>query len=96
MSKFDDTRIVTFKDDFSHGMRNKKGEPVLGQDGKQLRRVFYKKHSTHAIHFKLVKKLADQGAKMEVRELDLKKVYKERREQLAAKRKKQIEVAYQA
>ena len=96
MSKYEDTRIVTFKEDYSHTMKNKSGEPVVGPDGKVMRRVFYKKNSQHAIHYKLVAKLEKNGAKMEVKELDLKKVYEAKRKELAAKRKKQIEVAYSA
>ena len=96
MSKYEDTRIVTFKEDFAHNMRDKSGNPILGSDGKQMKRVFYKKASTHAIHFKLVAKLEKQGAKMEIKELDLKKVYAERRKKLADKRKKQVELSYSA
>lgn len=94
MSKYEDTRIVTFKEDFARTTRNKKGEQILDESGKPLKRVFYKKNSQHAIHYKLVKKLEVQGAKMDVKELDLKKIYKERKEQLALKKKKKIEVSY--
>ena len=94
MSKYEDTRIVTFKEDYSHGMKSKKGDPIIGPDGKQLRRVFYKKNSTHAIHYKLVDKLREQGAKMDVKELDLKKVREQRKKILGDRKRKQVELSY--
>lgn len=94
MSKYEDTRIVTFKEDFARTTRNKKGEHILDENGKPLKRVFYKKNSQHAIHYKLVKKLEAQGAKMDVKELDLKKVYTERKSKLVADKKRQAEAAY--
>lgn len=82
MSKYEDTRIVTFKEDFS---RPKQSGGV---------KVYYKKNTTHAFHKKIVKMLADQGAKMEVKELDLKKVYAERKKKLLADRERQAKAAY--
>lgn len=82
MSKYEDTRIVTFKEDFAKKLEN--GEV----------RVFYKKGTTHAIHFKLVENFEGRGAKMDVKKLDLEKVRTERKKLLAAARKKQVEVAY--
>lgn len=94
MSKYEDTRIVTFKEDYARQMKGKDGQPLVS-DGKPLMRVFYKKNSQHAIHYKLVKKLEDQGAKMEVKELDLKKVREARKKRLGERKKKQVELSYQ-
>lgn len=94
MSKYEDTRIVTFKEDFARTIRNKAGQQILDGDGKPVKRVFYKKNSQHAIHRKLVDKLEKQGAKMDVKELDLKKVYAERKKKLQADKKRQAEAAY--
>lgn len=96
MSKYEDTRIVTFKEDYSHPKRDKEGNVIVGADNKPLKRVFYKKNSTHAIHRKLVEKLEKNGARMDVKELDIKKVYAERKRKLAAQNKKRIELAYSA
>lgn len=57
MSKYEDVRIVTFKEDYSAG------NPP---------RVYYKKDSKHAIHFKVVEKLQEKGAKMKVEHFDRK------------------------
>lgn len=98
MSKYEDTRIVTFKEDYARQMKTKDGMPMTvdGQPGsKPMMRVFYKKNSTHAIHYKLVKKLEEQGAKIDVKELDLKKVRDERKKRLGERRKKQVELSYQ-
>lgn len=96
MSKYEDTRIVTFKEDYSHTKKGKDGKPMIGPDGKVMMRVFYKKDSTHAIHRKLVDKLRGQGAKMDVKELDIKKVYTERKKVIAERRRKQVELSYSA
>lgn len=98
MSKYEDTRIVTFKEDFARQMKDKKGQllTVNGKpEGAALMRVFYKKDSTHAIHYKLVGKLQEQGAKVEVKELDLKKVREQRKKKLGERKKKQVELSYQ-
>lgn len=94
MSKYEDTRIVTFKEDFARTIRNKKGEQILDENGKPAKRVFYKKNSQHAIHRKLVVKLEKQGAKMDVKELDLKKVYAERKKKLVADKERQAKASY--
>jgi hypothetical protein len=82
MSKYEDTRIVTFKEDFSKKLEN--GEV----------RVFYKKGTTHAIHHKLVTNFESRGAKMDVKKLDLEKVRAERKKALVAAQKRQVEAAY--
>lgn len=82
MSKYEDTRIVTFKEDYSKPTRS---------GGV---RVYFKKNTTHAIHKKMVELFKAGGAKMDVEELDLKKLYAERKKKLAAQRKKQVEAAY--
>jgi hypothetical protein len=98
MSKYEDTRIVTFKEDYARQAKDKKGQ-LITVDGraesKPLMRVFYKKNSTHAIHYKLVDKLREQGAKMEVKELDLKKVRDQRKRKMGERKKKQVELSYQ-
>ena len=82
MSKYEDTRIVTFKEDYSKPTRS------------GGTRVYFKKGSVHAIHKKMVALFEKGGAKMDVKELDLKKMYTERTKILAAQRKKQVEAAY--
>lgn len=57
-TKEKETRIVTFKEDYSSEAGKKSGE------------VIYKKGSTHAIHFKTVKSLEAKGAKMDVKQYD--------------------------
>ena len=94
MSKYEDTRIVTFKEDYTRPKKDKEGKPVMGPDGKQMQRVFYKKNSIHAIHKLLVEKLREQGAKMDVKELEIKKVHAERKKRLADRKKKQVELSY--
>lgn len=66
MSKLEDTRIVTFKEDYTGRKAGDKSEtaPI----------VYMEKGSTHAIHKSLVAKLAKRGAKMEISEVDVKKV----------------------
>ena len=55
--KLDNTRIVTFKEDYSS----------------KVGTLIYKKGSTHAIHQKTVGQLKDKGAKMEVNKFDEKR-----------------------
>lgn len=82
MSKYEDTRIVTFKEDYS---RPTKSGGI---------RVYYKKNSTHAIHKALVELLEQRGAKMKVEELDMKKVYAERKKKMSENKKREVELAY--
>jgi hypothetical protein len=76
MSKYEDTRIVTFKEDYGVQKTDKNGVPIV-IDGKPLMDIYYKKGSKHAIHFKVVEKLKTNGAKMEVEKFD-RKAYIER------------------
>ena len=65
MSKYEDVRIVTFKEDYSVPKVDKNGEPIKDQVI-----VYYKKGSKHAIHYKVVDKLKQRGAKMEIEKFD--------------------------
>jgi len=57
--KIDNTRIVTFKEDYSSKARIANGgDPI------------YRKGSKHAIHQTTVAQLQEKGAKMEVKKLD--------------------------
>lgn len=75
MSKYEDTRIVTFKEDYS----------VTNTETKEVR-VYYKKGSKHAIHWKVVEKLKEKGAKMDVTKFD-RKAYVEREKEKVQKKK---------
>lgn len=63
-NKEKETRIVTFKEDYS----SKAQKAVAGIAEKPD--VIYKKGSVHAIHQSLVKKLEANGAKMDVKKFD--------------------------
>lgn len=89
MSKLEDTRIVTFKEDYTGRQgKPKEGEPPVI--------VYMKKGETHALHKRVLAKLIERGAKVDVKEVDTKKVYadakrrhedqKERREKDAYKK----------
>jgi hypothetical protein len=67
MTKYKDTRIVTFKED--HTIKSKK----LDAAGKPVLRVLYAKNSTHAIHRSVVDQLKEKGAKMQIDGLDVQK-----------------------
>jgi len=70
MKKYDDTRIVTFKEDYT--IQTKK----MGADGKtpaKPARVLYAKGSTHAIHKNVVEQIKEKGAKMTIDGLDVRK-----------------------
>lgn len=82
MSKYEDTRIVTFKEDYS--IPTKSGVP----------RVLYKKNSVHAIHKSIVMRLEGK-AKMTVELLDFKKVEDKRKTEMAKNRKRAVELSYQ-
>ncbi len=71
MSKYEDTRIVTFKEDYGVNKLDKNENPIL-VDGKPSKIIYYKKDSVHAIHFKVVEKLEKNGAKMKVEHFDRK------------------------
>jgi hypothetical protein len=86
MSKYEDTRIVTFKEDYGVPKVDKDGKPVL-IDGKPTLRIYYKKDSQHAIHYKVVGKLEERGAKLKVERFD-RKAYVEREKEKLLKRDK--------
>lgn len=58
MQKYDNTRVVTFAEDYT----DKGG------------RVIYKKGTTHAMHFQTLEKIKSKGAKIKVDALDVKKI----------------------
>lgn len=91
MSKYEDTRIVTFKEDYSVPKVDKKGTPVV-IDGVQQRQVYYKKGSTHAIHYKVVEKLKSKGAKMEIEYFDRKAYVKREKDKLLSRDKSSISI----
>lgn len=92
MSKYEDTRIVTFKEDYSVVKTDKNGEPIMGADGKPQRQVYYKKGSEHAIHYKVVEKLKANGAKMDVELFDRKAYIKREKEKLLTREKTNISI----
>lgn len=57
-NKEKETRIVTFKEDYT------------SKPGKAKGKVIYKKGTVHAIHFKTVQQLQLNGAKMDVKKYD--------------------------
>lgn len=87
MSKFEDVRIVTFKEDYSVPKVDKNGDPVKDQVIN-----YYKKGSKHAIHYKVVEKLKSKGAKMEVEEFDRKSYIKREKEKLLKRDKHSFSV----
>ncbi len=95
MSKFEDVRIVTFKEDYGVPMTDKDGKVVM-QDGKPLMHIYYKKstgkNDCHAMHFKLVEKLKDKGAKIEVEKFDRKGFVSREKEKLIKRDKSAISV----
>lgn len=91
MSKYEDTRIVTFKEDYSVPKVDEKGTPIVF-DGKQQVTVYYKKGSKHAIHYKVVEKLQERGAKMQVEHFDRKGYVAREKEKLLKRDKASISV----
>jgi hypothetical protein len=75
MSKYEDVRIVTFKEDYSVPKLDGEGKQIV-IDGKPQVHVYYKKstgpNDKHAMHKNVVKKLEDSGAKMSVETFDRK------------------------
>lgn len=69
MSKYDDTRIVTFQEDYKIQTKktDAKGQPL------KPARVLYPKGSTHAIHYKVVDQLKTAGGKFTETTFDYKK-----------------------
>lgn len=91
MSKYEDTRIVTFKEDYAVPKVDKDERPII-IDGKPAMIVYYKKDSKHAIHYKVVEKLLEKGAKMKVEEFDRKAYVKREKEKLLKRDKGQISI----
>lgn len=85
MSKYEDTRIVTFKEDYGVDKTDKDGKPTGQRD------IYYKKNSKHAIHYKVVAKLEKRGAKMDVEEFD-RKGYVKREKEKRLKRQDPINI----
>jgi hypothetical protein len=73
MPKLDDTRIVTFKEDYNPQRREEGGKVAVA--GK----VLYKKGQTYAIHYKLVEKIKKRGAKFDAEKLDVQKAIEKRK-----------------
>lgn len=63
-NKEKETRIVTFKQDYSSDAQ----KAIAGKDGKPD--ILFKNGSVHALHQSLVKKLTDKGVKMDVKKFD--------------------------
>jgi len=89
MSKYDDVRIVTFKEDYGVQKTDKNGDPLV-QDGKPVMQIYYKKSTgprdKHAIHKNVVKKLEKNGAKMVVEQFDRKGYVKKAKEAFLERR----------
>lgn len=64
MSKFEDVRIVTFKEDYAVPRLDKDGNPT------DQKIVYYKKDSVHAMHYSVAEKLQKKGVKMTVEKFD--------------------------
>lgn len=66
-TKEKETRIVTFKEDYSSAPQ----VAIAAKAGKDAKpEVIYRKGSVHAIHQSLVKKLEAKGVKMDVKKFD--------------------------
>jgi hypothetical protein len=79
--KYENTRIVTFQEDYSVKAKNP------GEDGKG-RKILFKKGSRRAIHKGVVAILEKNGAKIKVETLDSKKIEEKLKAKAeAAKRK---------
>jgi hypothetical protein len=91
MSKYEDTRIVTFKEDYAVNKVDKDGKPIM-VDGKNAKIVYYKKDSQHAIHFSVVAKLEKNGASMKVEKFDRKAYVTDQKEKLMKKQSGQVSV----
>lgn len=77
MSKFEDTRVVKFKEDYAVG------DPP---------QVMYKKNSTHCIHWKVVKKMEERGAKITVESFDRKGYVAREKDKILKKDKASISI----
>lgn len=91
MSKYEDTRIVTFKEDYGVNKLDKNGEHII-VDGKPSKIIYYYKGTTHAIHFKVVDKLKKNGAKIDVELFDRKAYVAREKEKLLKRDKSSISI----
>lgn len=89
MSKYEDTRIVTFKEDYGVDKVDKDGKPVM-INGAPAQVTYYKKGSKHAIHYKVVDKLKARGAKMDFEHFDRKAFVKAEKEKFLKNNGSQI------
>ncbi len=78
--KYENTRIVVFKEDYF----------VKTKDGKKL---LHAKGSRHAMHKGIVAILTKNGAKFEVQQLDFKKIEEKMKEKNRQLKKKAFEIA---
>lgn len=81
-NKLKNTRVVTFKEDY-----HSKPGALLNAD------PIYRKGESHAIHFKLVDKLRESGAKIDAKPFDEQASIAKRKKILADNRKKMSEAA---
>jgi len=66
-NKEKETRIVTFKEDYS----SEAAKNVAKAAGKDVKpEAIFKNGSVHALHYSLVKKLEAKGVKMDVKKFD--------------------------
>lgn len=91
MSKFEDTRIVTFKEDYGVQKTDSDGKPIM-IDGKPAVQIYYKKDSEHAIHWKVVDKIKANGGKITVERFDRKAFIAREKEKLIKRDKSSISI----
>lgn len=89
MRKYDNTRIVVFKEDYNPAKQTAQkaiaaGQKVKNPDG----RVLYKKGERAAIHHEVLDKIKDKGAKFEVVDFDFKGAEAKAREERKKAKKK--------
>lgn len=77
-AKFENVRIVTFKEDYLS----------------KSKKVLFRKGRTVAMHARTIAKLISRGAKADVKEYDYKKAIEKKKRELAELEKKSIEAAY--
>lgn len=71
MANVKDAKLVTFKEDYQSKPGKAKGE------------IIYEKGSQHAIHKALVKRLAEKGAKMDIKDVPVDQIVKRAKAQRA-------------
>ena len=96
MSKFEDVRIVTFKEDYAVPKFDGEGKQIMLPDGKPDRIVYYKKstgpNDCHAMYFKLVKKLEEKGVKISVEKFDRKAYIAKEKDKLIKRDKSSVSI----